>query len=258
MKATYLIPTIKPDFCIKKIVNQIENLEKHDHEIIIISSQNINIENSNIKFVFDDKNIGSIYALNKGYKESSGDVIFVMVDDHSIPNNLLSIYKYFETQEFKNKKAKIANLTDCLGGPGYIMEQKVPAHKNSKIEWSLYSNIIPSGSIAPGPFPINFPYAKKYNVICFPVIFRETIDKYLGGVIYNEKFHQCYADHWLGFYTDYMLNQNDFNYGPKDIWLDSIPTFGNLVVRHEKQEIDKNIFLELVKNLMENKSTKYN
>lgn len=258
MKSTYLIPTIKPSFCVNSIIKQIESLGNHDYEIIIISSNQIISENPNVKFVFDDKNTGSVYAINKGYKESNGDVIFLMTDDHSIPANLLSIFDYFETPEFKNKKAKIANLTSALGGPGYFMYHKDPRFRNMERVWALYDNIQPNSIMGAGPFPIDFQYAKKYNTICFPVFFRETIENLLGGVIYNERFEQCYADHWLGFYCDNFLDKENLNWGPKDIWVDVIPDFSILMERHERAELDKVTFLELVKNLAEGKSTTYN
>jgi len=257
LKFTYLIPTVKPQYCIQTVINQISRLKEHEHEIIVISSKELVTSNKNVVFVKDEVDSGSVHALNVGYKASSGDVVFVLVDDHSIPENLLSINDYFNSESFKNKKMKVANLSAVFGGPGSIMFQKDPRYKNVEVNWTLYDNASCSATVGAGPFPIDFPYAKKYDVVCFPVMFKETIEKYLDGKIYNDRFSQCYADHWLGFYCG-LIDGGNIDWGPKDIWVDSIQYYGSLVTRHEKAEQDKLVFLDLVKYGLINKKVKYN
>lgn len=244
MKISYIIPTIKPEYCANYVIHNIEHLPKHDFEIILISPNPSKFSGKNIISLFDDTIAGAVYSFNKGYKVSTGDIIVPFCDDQELCPNFLDIFNYIETPEFQNKKIKLCNLAERMGGPGKDSYHKLEAIKEIKNPWPLDSI-----------FPQNHPNKRPYTTYFFPLIMRESIEKYMDGVIYNDCFVQGWNDHWIGYYSD-ILN-NDSEMGPKNIYSKTIDSFNNIkspaIAFHNQ---DRDVFFKLVE--LSSHGIKYN
>lgn len=200
-KISYVLSTGRPFNFFMNSLNIVLNFNKHDHEIIVcspkhtITDEQIETLNSlNIKWVEDDKMIGSAYGFNKGYWNSDGDYVCMMIDDVGLPNNYLNILDWFDSDFMKKKRFKIVNqMWD--GGPGLYMY----GHDDlidGQSKWCVED--IPEYKFKPYPVPSAL---QPYCVIPLSTLSRETIEKELNGHIYHPNFHTRWTDHWLGFYV---------------------------------------------------------
>ena len=251
LKMSYLISTIKPKRCAEVVVNQILSFPKHEKEIVIISPDKSWEEDKRVKFCLDDKCTGGVYGFNKGCRESNGDMVVLCTDDNYLPANFVDIYDFFSTPEFQARTMKVANICPWQGGPGKVMLFKRAEDQYLNGTCSFYEEDFAKG----GVFPRGLPNAMPYEIFSYPVIFRETLDKFFDGAVYNDRFIQCYSDHWFGFHYE-RFKGNDPAIGPKDMYVVPIPGFGSLRIRHDTAEQDRQMFLQLVKNSPN--TTKYN
>lgn len=247
MKISYLISSIHGEASVKTVVEDIYNLPSHDFEIIVCSP--FEVKDSRVKWVKDDKANGSVYGYNKSYLASSGDCIVACVDDHHLPNNFLETIDFLESEVVKKLKLKIANLTFGMGGPGKIYYVKNDATKQpaKNILWPLEQI-----------FPPNFPNRRPFNVFHFPVLMRESIEKYMGNVIFNESFNHHYPDSWLGFYEELINGERPSEeLGPKNVFFKEIRSINIQRPNTSFDKKDKAKFLKLVE-ISNHKDLQYN
>lgn len=253
LKVSYLLSTAKPPQCAQWMVDYIRGFEQHEHEIVICSPDT-SLALDGVKFVLDDRCTGGVYGFNKAYSVSDGDIVCLCSDDHALPKDFLRIFDYFDTEEFKNRNVKIANLCMWHGGPGKKMLLKRPEdqHLNGICGFWAEGEEATRG----GVFPRGWPNAAPYEIICFPVFFRESLEKYFDNLIYNTRFYQGYADHWLGWHYG-RVKGNDPDLGPPDMYIYPVGNFGQMGrPRHPGAAQDRQIFLDLVKN--SHNTTNYN
>lgn len=166
----------------KKVVDCIYKMDAvYSFEIIVCHPEEIRDER--IKWVKDDKIIGSSYAWDLAYKNSCGDFIFTCVDDCSIIGNLFGAVDFLDSSAFKDRKFKITTLAAMhhLGGYTNDLTKFETTPKHSKFLLSTNNYII----------------APDINVMCFPIASRETIDKELGGCVFHPRV-RVGQDWWLG------------------------------------------------------------
>lgn len=236
MKITYILPAHKPIHCIQNTLNSIEALPPHDYETIVVGTIPFDTNPfKNTKFILDENEMGSTGPINKGYKSSNGDIVAIVVDDHRVPLNFLEVFDYFNSEPVKSKKIQLGNIAGWLGGPGKNVFMK---------DIQRVTNICPMEAV----YPSDFLKAKPYPIIAFPIIARESVEKYLGGVVFNEMFHHRWADNWLGFYAE-MLD-GDWEIGPKTVTLETNREF-DTVKDKQFDDKDKSTFLALVSQFSE-------
>lgn len=173
----------------KKVVDCIYKMDAiYSFEIIVCHPEEI--QDERIKWVKDDKMIGSSYAWDLAYKNSCGDFIFTCVDDCSIIGNLFGAVDFLNSSAFKDRKFKITTLAAMHHLGGYTNNltkfERTPKHPKFLLLTNNY---------------INLP---DFNVMCFPIASRETIDKELGGCVFHPRV-KVGQDWWLGAF----LSMND-------------------------------------------------
>jgi len=186
MKIAYIITTIRPFYLCHKTIQSIKQLDEHDHEILVISSQDFKQECSNIAntyYIKEPGGHGSVYANNLACKITDADWLAFLPDDFHLYN--LDIYEF---QRF-------------LEGPH--MEQKT---------FKMFSFYTRSCHLVPGQEIYTTPINRPYQVMHFPCVAHETIDSKLGGVIFNHRFKHHYVDHWLGYYAAQNEKYEPYNY----------------------------------------------
>lgn len=167
----------------KKVVDCIYKMDAvYPFEIVVCHPEEI--QDERIKWVKDDKMIGSSYAWDLAYKNSCGDFIFTCVDDCSIIGNLFGVVDFLNSSAFKNRKFKITTLPGMhrLGAAtqnNLTKFESTPKHPKFLLLTNNY---------------INLP---DFNVMCFPIASRETIDKELGGCVFHPRV-KVGQDWWLG------------------------------------------------------------
>jgi hypothetical protein len=244
MKISYLLASNKKDYTKRGVVDNIYNLDDHDFEIIICS--NNNYQDSRAICLQDNGGQSSVSAFNKAYKHSSGDIIVICVDDHKIPQNIVKLPYFFMSDKIKKLKLKIANLTHNLGGPGKLYYLKEEKKQLDFVWWDLNSTFSPS-----------LKNIRPYNIYHFPAILKESIEIYMGGVIFNESFKHHYCDHWIGFYEEKINGLRDCkDIGPDDIWYEVIKNINILSCDVSNDNHDKNIMKKLIE--LSDNDIKYN
>lgn len=236
MKFSYIIPTAKPNFCSENVIEGILKLPTHEFEIILISTGEDSFNNiPNFKFIKDTKKTGSVSAINEGYKQSSGDIIIITPDDHTVPENFLDIKNYLNSKEFNSKKIKLGNLCEWMGGPGKDVFYK-KLKKLTSGEWHVNT-----------AYPKDHTNQIPYQIIAFPVLEKATVENELNGVIFNECFLHHYPDHWLGAYSEYINKEDDI--GPKDVFMTCVQNHNDLQTNFKTDPYDKEVFLKLMNRM---------
>ena len=207
-----------------KVVDHILGLPKNDkveeeYEIIICTRDKIEIPNKKVKIIEDPAgNIGGIKPLNKAFKESQGDYFIVSNDDVFMSAKSFDVEEFLESENFENRKYKI-----CAVGQNTSNPARVPTQKHS----------VP--------------------ILAYPAGKRDTIEKLMGGVIFNESFKHIYGDNWLSYYLDskeegpIFMPDTMYNYGE-----DSREP-GSNVVRGE----DQDTFFSMIAYCEDNPSFRY-
>jgi glycosyltransferase involved in cell wall biosynthesis len=242
MKISYLLPTIKPNRFALDIINDIKKLPKHNHEIVLISPDLSWSQNSDVKFVHEKEKAGTVKATNEAYKNSSGDFIVCLVDDHRFDNNFLDFLKYAFSEEVSKNKIRVGNSCVTFGRYG-----DVSFHKPTR----TFSNFHPTTLVVPQEIP-----CKPYSIVCFPMVFKEDVEKHMNGVIFNESFMSFYADSWMGYFVEHH-NNRCVNW-PVDVWVNVQPCNNQYVSNKEKEPEDHLTFLKLIKKFNENPDLPYN
>lgn len=243
MKISYLFPTIKPKEYGLQIIEDIKRLPSHDYEIVLVSPDESWSENSDIKYVKENKKEGTIKATNLAYKNCSGDFIICQTDDHRFSSNFLDFVKSATSEEVSKNKIRIGNACVTFGRYGSRCY-----HKPTK---TLETQIHPTSLVVPENIP-----CRPYSIICFPMIFKEDVERYMDGVIFNESFHSFYADSWMGMFAE-SKNQKEVDW-PKDVWVNVQQNNFVHVFNRDKQIKDHSSFLKLIEKFNENPDIPYN
>lgn len=185
MKISYIITTIRPfDLCLKTI-QSIQQLDEHDHEILISSPhdyKNVCAGYNKVYYIPDSQRRGSVAANNITYKVSSGDWVAFLPDDFHLINLDINKFKEFLASHLMSQKTfKMFSFHPRSG------------HKIMGVEYET-------------------PIYEPYQVMHFPIVARETLDNKLDGVIFNSRFKHAYVDHLLGFFASKHETYEPYNY----------------------------------------------
>lgn len=243
MKISYLFPTIKPKEYGLQIIEDIKRLPSHDYEIILVSPDESWAENPDIKYVKENKKEGTVKATNLAYKNCSGDFVICQTDDHRFSSNFLDFIKSALSEEVSKTKIRVGNACVIFGRYGSRCY-----YKPTK---TLETQIHPTSLVVPETIP-----CKPYSIVCFPMIFKEDVERYMDGVIFNESFNSFYADSWMGMFVENQ-NQKEVDW-PKDVWVDVQQNNFAHVANRDKQAKDHSTFLKLIKKFNENPDISYN
>ncbi len=245
MKISYVVATEKPRYCGETVIKSILDLPSHNKEIILVSSNVEFAENKEVKFVYDDKCTGGVYAYNKGYENADGDWIVNVIDDHSLPENFLDAFKETESEDFKKLTLHVGQLLPQFWGPGN------PVWHKDRTPQGYYGEHYPITET----ISQDNPYQTPYQSLNIPVILREDVFKYLDGICWNTSFRHHYCDHWLGCYAEYINGCQSF--WPKSTWVRMHNDFNSLVFKTQHDNYDKNILVHL-RHLLYSQGINYN
>jgi len=183
MDFSFLIASKKPyDDYARKSVDSICAIDtKLKYEIIICHQDEI--RDSRVRWIKDDKLSGSCYAYNTCYKYSSGKYIFIFTDDAILHGDIYGTIDFLESDLFKNKKFKITTL------PGMLRDKTSPINITKFEKEPSYPDILKLTDC--------YIICPPFNVPCFPIFSRETVDNFLGGILFHPSVKICH-DWWLG------------------------------------------------------------
>jgi hypothetical protein len=180
----------------KKVVDSIfgQYGDRNDYEIVLCHKDIIN--DDRVIFVKDDEMIGSSHAFNLAYSKSIGDYVSVCVDDGIVQGDLIGAADFLESDVFADRKIKITTLPASTGNAVIKFENRT-ALSNERANRLLqltdsFLNVYP------------------FVVMCFPVIARESVEKYLDGYIFHPRIKNC-GDWWLGAYL-YINGEEGIQY----------------------------------------------
>jgi len=220
----------------------IEALGPHEHEFVICAPQYIidqveNLETPNIKLVVDDKESGSTYAFNKGYKHCSGEWIAVAVDDNILKIDINRLLILLESQEVKEAEYQVYNL-----GGGWFDNMR-RNHNNEGLPNACWSSRWTTG-VTNETFDYNYP------VISFPLVSRKTVEEKFDGIFFNPSLKHHYVDHWLGAYIHKKVPHHNPNiYSPHSCWFQN--WFGENNCIRTYDYVDGETYVKLMKHLIQ-------
>jgi len=243
MKISYLFPTIKPKQFGLTIIEDIKKLPSHDYEIILVSPDESWAENPDIKYVKENEKNGTVKATNLAYKNASGDFVICQTDDHRFSSNFLDFIKAATSEEVSKDKIRLGNACVILGRYGSKCYYKPTKTLETKIH--------PTSLVVPETIS-----CKPYSIACFPMVFKEDVERHMQGVIFNESFHSFYADSWIGMFVENQ-NKKEIDW-PKDVWVEVQRNNFSHVANKEKQEKDHSTFLKLISKLNQDPDAPYN
>jgi hypothetical protein len=200
---TFLLPSIKDYNSFgRRVVDSIYERQS-DKSFEIIVCHPTHIDDNRIRYIPDNKLIGTAYALNHCSKLARGDVISVVVDDHILTKNPFGLYDFLQSDHFKDRKYKI---TTFPGG---------------------YSNVVSySGGIPDNNSTLSLALKKldcftvipRFPVMCYPIVHKETLVKHLNYNIFHPTLKYL-GDVWLGAFLNFN-NEPGIQYN--DCWSKSI------------------------------------
>ena len=161
----------------KIVVDQLESYGALDDGEIVVCCP-FEIPDNRIKYIKDTEQMNGNRAFNEAARNSDGEFIYILCDDHFVPPNILKGDEYLNSLTFSRRKFKISSMAS--DDPCYI-----------------------------GPIP-NFPETNfiPVNVMCrFPFFTREMYLKYLNGFVFHPRFDIC--AHFGDNYLSYFLAIND-------------------------------------------------
>jgi hypothetical protein len=172
----------------RKTVDSIFEL-KTDYSFEVIVCHPDEIKDDRIKWIKDDKLIGANYSFHLALLNSCGRYVSICVDDCAVRGDIFGSINFLESELFKDRKFKITTLS-AMPFYGFTNEVTLfegkPKHKDVLVAMDCY--LIPP----------------RFNVMCFPILSRETIEKELGGFIFHPRIKSGH-DWWLGAF----LHMND-------------------------------------------------
>lgn len=166
---SFILTSVNEDYeYIDGVFQDIHRVCDTPYEVVFTSEREYtNDWTGNVRYIHTTEDT-SVKNYNVAAREARGNVIQVLADDHTITANPWNEL----IPQFNGRQPFLA------GVKGYMQNTK------KGIDWldSFY----------------------PYQVYCFPFFTRNILD-ILGGVIFNESFHQGLVDHWLGFFASKRL-----------------------------------------------------
>lgn len=176
----------------RNLVDRIEETSTRSYEILLCAPDDP--QESRVRWVKDNRNDGSISALNIMASEyAKSDIISVYPDDVIPTENLFDIVDFLEGPKFKDRKYQ---LTTLASGP------------------PCYSPSTPVYPVGP-EFNI-----ESFLIMRFPVVHVKTLKEHLN----NHIFHPAFKNHWSDNYLGIFLGQNgEPGIECSEIQLDDLP-----------------------------------
>ena len=178
LKNSFLIATNrKYDKHAKIVVDQLEAYGALDSGEIVVCCPS-EIDDSRIKYIKDNKQQNGNVAFNEAARNSIGENIYILCDDHFVSSNIIYGDEYLESLTFKNRKYKISSMSS--GAPCYI-----------------------------GGIP-NFPQTEfiPKSVMCrFPFFTRQMYIEHMNEHVFHPNFNIC--SHFADNYLSYFLALNE-------------------------------------------------
>lgn len=180
-KISFLIPSSKGQDCIQKTIDSINSLNffGNTYEIAVFSKNKIIGDNV---VWFEEKHFtgGPVYGYNFLAQNTNSEYLFILNDDSLLPNNNTIKLAFDEMNKMRseNKKLLITGFSDrgypCILTPG---------------EGDRMGSML--------KIPINIP---RFPVARWPIIARETYEKYLDNHVWHPEHRYCSVDNWLGWW----------------------------------------------------------
>jgi len=165
----------------KKTVDSIYEIKTDIPFEIVICHPN-EIKDDRITWIKDNEMKGPSNGFHLAYKKSQGEYVFICVDDAIIKGDIFGVIDFLNSKVFEFRKFKITTLAGIFpnGTTNKLTKfERTPTHP----KFLNLSN--------------NFINAPDFNVMCFPIASRETIENKLGGFIFHPRIKTCH-DWWLG------------------------------------------------------------
>lgn len=224
MKASFLIPTIRPYARYAKVVVESIIAQCKDVEYEILVSSPSPSQDSRINWYKENSLIGPIKATNLLASEAKGEYLIQLVDDHILLNSIAPTINVLDELKSSDRRFRIASLN-----PGNSCFNPV---RNQVL----------------GDKIIDFD-VKKFPLCRFPVMPKSSLSL-LGGVFWNESHYYHSADIWLGYWLG-LNNEPSFE-SPTNI-------APHLATKNSEFEVrDCNITRKLIYYSTINSSIKYN
>jgi hypothetical protein len=224
---SYVIASYRPD-AVEGTLKSIAALPPHPHEVVVCTPHP-KADYGKVRFILDDKLIGSTYAFNKGVKEARGNWIVVGIDDHAINYNVYEFMKLIYGQGMNEMEYQVVNLgspwTDCISrnAAGYGINM---------------------GNTSPEVL------GSRWSVVTFPAVSVKTIKEKFDGHLFHPDLLHHFVDHWMGLYVSRKQLHYDFNqFGPHAAWNQHWP--GDNCDR-TRDDTDSRIFCNLAARFIQN------
>jgi len=200
---TFLLPSIKDyNGFGRRVVDSIYDKSTDKTFEVIVCHPDF-VDDNRVKYVQDNKLIGTAYSLNHCAKMGKGQVSIVVVDDQILTKNPFGAYDFLQSDHFKDRKFKITTFPG--GFSNSISWNGVIGDSNSKL--CLMLKKLDS-----------FVEVPRFPVMCFPIISEETLNKHLNGCIFNPILKYL-GDVWLGVFLNFN-GEPGIQYN--DCWLQSM------------------------------------
>ena len=214
MKFSIITASFNSESTIRDTLDSIMEQTFKDFEILVIDGDSTDstceiVESYNDKRIklFSEKDKGIYYAMNKGYKESTGDFIgFLNSDDFFAHTNVLKLYLdqfnsgydccYGDIQYVTNVSKNLCKPVRLWKSGEYEKKRLslgwIPPHPSFYAKRELFERL--------GKFDINYKFASDFDLICRFISCDKTRIKYLEGIqvkmriggITNKSFKNIY------------------------------------------------------------------
>lgn len=220
MNINFLIPTKNehPELlkqCIDSI-NYFGENSKYSYEISVYSQKEIVGEN--VKWYYEHNCRGPLYGFNWLAHHTTGDYIICLVEDHRFINSFDNAIDFLK-EEYALSKYKICSLSTNDGFPVGLPRYGQRLGSVLKLQEDL----------------------PNCQICRFPVIARETLNKYLNNCVFHPEFRYHAGDMWLGYW---LFMQGE----PSRECYHSRLQQTQFTKNAEYEVIDCNTFYTLVKN----------
>lgn len=160
-------------YCNKSVanINAISKTCGRPYEIVVTSEHEI--VGDNVKWIKEEQyNDGLVGAYNSLVPHAKGKYLVYAVDDCWFDEKFYEAIDLLDSYVYKNRNMKIL----CLGSDNGL------------------------GSFLPAGYP-------KYGVYRYPIFGRESVYKYMNGLLFHPWFKNHWADNWLGYWMTLMFDE---------------------------------------------------
>ena len=190
-----------------KSINNIKT--KYSYEICVCTNEPGNIlKEPNVKYFKDTGS--SVSAFNYLFKQSIGKYIIILNGVVMPPKNLFSLIDELKEKESNGEKFIISSASDDYGASCFIPDW---AQKECGLHF-------------------------RPQILRWPCFSRDTILKYLDGVIFASKFKHHYVDNWLATFcglNDQIISEN------RNVRITTVPHISFIKDDEYDREVYKNL-----------------